>query len=398
MGKAYLAGFDIGGTKLTLVIADRAGSIILRLREETDVASDHFADYKDGLAYLGVGDQMGRLLRRALEETGIGEIAAIGIGSAGPLKEGAIKDSTHIKPRRVPRTMAGKPLYIPLIEPLQKEYPVPIRVENDCTAAVLGEVHFGVGREARDKRKLYLVYVTISTGIGGGVWDGGHLLRGKDGNAAEVGHFVVKEGGLKCGCGNYGCAEAYCSGSGIVKNTRMRLINEDLKPEGEYGSKILRLAREKAISVQSPRSRVQGLRPSSLEIGRWTSDVGPSGWELLEFITAPVVFEAAEAGDALAREVIDEACRYGGIALADIANAYDPKTITVGGALALEHPEILEPIREEMLHHLNLEPPEVLLTPLGYEAVEFGALALAQEAVEHRGNKARPERCSQQSL
>ncbi|MFQ6116729.1 MAG: ROK family protein, partial [Candidatus Bipolaricaulia bacterium] len=247
MAKTYLAGFDIGGTKLALVLADRAGEIIMRLREEVDVEAERFADYRGGVAYLGLGEQLVRLLRRALKEAGIAGVAAIGIGAAGPLEEGAIKDSTHIKPRKVPPEKAGLPLYIPLIEPLNEKFPVPIQVENDCTAAVLGEVYYGVGKEIEDKSRLHLVYVTISTGIGAGVWDGGRLLRGKDGNAAEVGHFFVKKDGLKCGCGSYGCAEAYCSGTGIAKNARMRLINEDLRPEGDYGSIILQLARERAL-------------------------------------------------------------------------------------------------------------------------------------------------------
>lgn len=365
-----LAGFDVGGTKLSLVLADLEGRIVLRLREETDTAADQFAEYEDGLAYLSLSAQMGRLLHAGLEKVGH-ELAAIGVASAGPLKGGNIYNSTNIKPVRLPRDFRGKPLYIPLVGPLEEEFNVPVRLENDCNAAVLGEVYYGIGKEVEDKRSLHLVYITLSTGFGGGVWDGGHLLRGKDGNAAEVGHFVVKEGGLKCGCGNYGCAEAYCSGTGIAQNARVRLVKEDIRPEGGYGSEILRLAGERAVGsgFQVPGSK----------------SPEPSGWELLESVTAPVVFEAAARGDRLAREVIEEACRYGGIALADIANAYDPQVITVGGALALEHPEILEPIRKEMLKHLNVAPPEVLLTPLRDAVVEYGALVLAREAAGRSG-------------
>ncbi|MCR4405095.1 MAG: ROK family protein [Candidatus Acetothermia bacterium] len=354
-----LAGFDVGGTKLSLALADLEGKIVLRRREATDTAADRFAEYRDGLAYLGLSTQMSRLLRKGLEETG-GSLAAIGIGSAGPLKEGCIYNSTNIKLARLPRGCQGKPLYIPMVGPLEEEFRIPVRLENDCTAAVLGEVYFGVGKDVMDKRSLHLVYITLSTGFGAGVWDGGHLLRGKDGNAAEVGHFVVKEGGLKCGCGNYGCAEAYCSGTGIANNARMRLVKENLRPREGYGAELLRLAEQKA-SVS--RSEGSGHR-----------------WELLEHITAPLVFAAAQAGDRLAREVIEEACHYAGIALADIANAYDPQVITVGGPLPLEHLEMVDRMREEMLRHLNVLPPEVRLTPLRDAVVEHGALVLAREA------------------
>ncbi len=362
--RSYLAGFDLGGTKLSLIIADRAGQIRLRLREETDASSKHFEPYRDGWAYFGLAEQMILLLRQALKEVGE-EVAAIGIGSAGPLKAGSICNSANIKPVNLPDDAEGKPLYIPLVEPLREEFHCPVRLENDCNAAVLGEVYFGIGKDVKDKRALHLVYVTLSTGFGGGVWDGGHLLRGKDGNAAEVGHLLVKERGLKCGCGNYGCAEAYCSGTGIAKNARMRLLKEDLRPKEGYGSIILRLAQERIAASRG---------------------LGPPRWQLLEFITAPVIFQAAEAGDRLAQEVIAEACHYGGIALANIANAYDPQAITVGGPLALEHPSILEPMRQEMLKHLVVAPPQVLLTPLGAEAVGYGALVLAREAAGSPGS------------
>jgi glucokinase len=345
----YFAGFDIGGTKLTAVIANLRGEIIKRLKQRIDTTKDDFKEYRDGIAYLGVGNQMKEMLKRAMEESGIERIEAIGIGSAGPLRGGAIKEPANIKPQ----IDTYLPLYIPLVEPLE-EFSVPISLENDCAAGVLGEVWWGVGKD-KDKSELSLVYITLSTGFGAGVWDRGNLLRGKHGNAAEVGHLFLKEG-LKCGCGNYGCAEAYCSGTGIVKNVRMQLINEDLIG---HSSIIMELAFEEAKRDRRFRKK-------------------PSGWELLEFITAPMVFEAAEKGDEIACGVIEEACLSGGIAFANIANAYDPHIITVGGALALKNPQIIEPIKEEMKKHLNVEMPEVRITPLGDKIVEYGAIVLAK--------------------
>jgi glucokinase len=359
--KGLLAGFDIGGTKIALVLADHKGKIIARVREETSTSLERFAEYKDGLAYLGLGEQMVCLLQRALEEAR-GKVVAIGIGSAGPLKEGDIYNSTNIKLARTPDGVEGRPLYIPLVGLLRGEFNVPVRLENDCSAAVLGEVYFGMGKDVEDKRSLHLVYITLSTGFGAGVWDGGHLLRGKDGNAAEVGHFVVKEHGPRCGCGNYGCAEAYCSGTGITENVRRRLLDGSARLKESCGMILKELALREAE------------RDRRFAKGR------PSEGELLEFITTPLVFEATEQGDRLAQEVLNEAYHYGGIALADIANAYDPQVITVGGPLALEHPEMLEPMRQEMLRHLNVAPPEICLAPLGYEVVEYGALVLARQA------------------
>jgi len=358
----FLAGFDIGATKVAFVIADGNGTIIYRSREKTEVISDRFVEYEDGIAYLGIADQMIGMLRQGMSQKGIDTIDAIEIDSAGPLKDGEIRDSTNIRPIHRPESTLAQPLYIPLVQPLEEEFGIPVRLANDCVAAVLGEVYYGVGKDAKDKSDLYLVYVTLSTGLGGGVWDGGHLLTGKQGNAAEVGHFFVKKDGLKCGCGNHGCAEAYCSGTGIANNARARLINGKLQLGEDYGAILTELIREGAVKDR----RFQNREPTKSE--------------LLEFVTSPLVFAAAEAGDRLAQSVIGEACYFGGIAFADIANAYDPQIITVGGTLALEHSEILEPMKIEMHKHLNVEAPEVLLTPLGYDVAVYGTIALAQEA------------------
>jgi len=221
---------------------------------------------------------------------------------------------------------------------------------------VLGELYYGAGKETLDKDKLHLVYVTLSTGFGGGVWDGGHLVRGKEGNT-EVGHFVVHKGGLKCGCGNYGCVEAYCSGSGIAKNARLQLVNEGLP----MNDPLMRLAKTAANS--------QGL-----------SSISGRRWQLLEFINAPLVFEAAASGDEIAKRVIQQAYYHGGVALANIANAYDPDLISLGGSIAINHPKFVEEMKIEMEHHLNVSSPKVQITPLGDKAVEYGAMVLAQQA------------------
>lgn len=369
----YFAGVDLGATKITVILADLEQSIIKesRITEKTDVEGDDFPDYQDGIAYYEVSRQIERMLREKMKECEIAgnQLAAIGVGSAGPLSEGTIKDSTHIKPRHIPPKKRNKVVYIPLAKPLKEEFDIPVKLENDCTAGVLGEVYYGVGK-GKDESKLHIVYVTLSTGFGAGVWDGGRLLRGKHGNAAEVGHFFVKEDGrfdlnLRCGCGNYGCAEAYCSGTGITKNTRMQLVNEDLRFEHRYGSIVRELALQEAKQDERFERK------------------DPSDWEVLEFITSPIVFDAAKKGDGLGQKVIDQACYYGGIAFANIANAYNPEMITVGGALAIENSEIIEPIREEMERHLNVEAPAVMVTPLEDRVVEYGAIVLAREALEY---------------
>ena len=356
MKETYLGAFDLGGTKVTVLVSDLSGRIIERSRESTSTRGGKFVRWKDGTAYYGISQQMVEMLRRAMASAGVSVLSGIGIGSAGPIQGGTIRNSSNIKLQGVPKDFPDNPLYIPLVEPLAESFAVPVCLDNDCSAGVLGELYYGAGKETLDKSRFHLVYVTLSTGFGGGIWDGGHLVRGKEGNT-EVGHFVVHKGGLKCGCGNYGCAEAYCSGSGIAKNVRIHLVNEGL-PMNEP---LMHLARAAANS--------KGL-----------TSISETRWQLLEFIDAPLVFEAAISGDGIAKRVLQEASYYGGIALANIANAYDPDVISFGGSIAINHPKLVEEMKVEMEQHLNVSSPKVQITPLGDKAVEYGAMVLAQQA------------------
>ncbi|OIP07906.1 MAG: hypothetical protein COZ06_07655 [Armatimonadetes bacterium CG_4_10_14_3_um_filter_66_18] len=338
------------------MVTDRDGTELARRAAGVDQQS------RDGLVQLDerewrydrVAQQVGELMEEALGEAQLGrdQLAALGIGSAGPFDGGGIIDSTNIKPTAVP---AGHRVRIPLVDPLSKAFGVPTVLLNDCSAGVLGDVVFGVGK-GRDKSGLDIVYITLSTGFGGGAYSRGHLLSGKDGNAAEVGHFWVVENGLKCGCGSYGCAEAYGSGSGVAKNARMQLLNEN------FDSQMVDLARKAAEEDGREREHL-------------------TKFCLLEYVDASVVFEADRLGDALATRVVEEAIHCVGLACSQIANAYDPEIISIGGSLGLANAERIIPgIAEEMQQHLNVAPPEILPTSLGHDVVLWGAIAAAMEA------------------
>ncbi len=350
MTVTHLAGLDIGGTKLTAIVAAATGEILARVQAETVLDGGRYTQFADGTGYDGLARQAIALLRKALGEAGIKRITAIGIGAAGPLAHGGILNPTNMILPPIPDGLPPRPLYLPLVTPLEREFAAPVRLGNDCNTAVLGEVEFGVGKQTADKTKLHIVYVTISTGLGAGVWSGGRVLLGKDGNAAEIGHILVRENGLRCGCGNYGCAEAYCSGRGIVHNAQTRLIRDGLPAN----SVLLQTA-------------VAGMTDK---------------FAALEKITPPLVFAAAEAGDEIARAVIDDAIYAGGVALAAVANAYDPAVITLGGSIAINHPELCAPMETEMHRHLNVVAPEVLISPLRDRTVEYGTIVLARQAAD----------------
>lgn len=349
---AVIAGLDIGGTKVAVVLADGDGTICHRSQETTDVASSSLDDRADRVIYHGIAEQAVRMVRSGLDALGRPTLAAVGIVSAGPIRDGGLWSPPNIVPTLLTGSRRQRPRAIPLVAPLRAAFGCPVLLQNDCNGAVLGEVFDGLGRDVADKTTLYLAYVTLSTGFGAGVWDGGHLILGKDGNAGEIGHILVHEGGPLCGCGNRGCVEAYASGSGIARGAAARL--REGSPSGSSGP-LRRMAEEAAARSSLVASRVA-----------------------LDFITAEMVFRASAAGDPIASQVIDDAAYASGIAFSAIANAYDPETISVGGSVALTHPELIGRIRGEMLRHLNVRAPDVCLTPLGSAVTEHGALAIAR--------------------
>jgi len=318
-----LVGVDLGATRVRVALGDEEGIKASRW-EETD--REHGA--------RGIVNQVVKMVRHLLSEKNMGSAPeAIGIGSIGPLdlSKGCVREPPNL-PMRV----------IPLREPLQEAFGVPVYLLNDCAAAVLGEQFFGAGKDLKN-----LVYVTLSTGLGGGAIVDGHLLVGKDGNAVEIGHMVVDpEGEMVCGCGCRGHWEAYCSGANIPRYTR-RLL-EEREPEKVSSSLLLRL-----------------------------SDGDPLQ------ITGEVLFEAARRGDKISRWIVEKIGELNAIGFADLVNLFDPELITVGGSVALNNPDlVLKPILKRIRQYTINRVPEIRLTPLGEEIVLYGALALAQGKVE----------------
>ena len=253
------------------------------------------------------------------------EVEAIGVGSIGPLdlSRGCIV--------RTPNLPFDE---ISIVEPLEEAFGVEVRLLNDCSAAVLGEKHFGAGRGLRN-----LVYITLSTGLGGGAIVDGHLLLGKDGNAVEIGHLTIDpDSELVCGCGCRGHWEAYCSGRNIPNYAQLLLRGRGLG--------------------DGPLRQLTGGDPGRL--------------------TAELIFKAAKMGDETALWIVDRIGFVNAIGFADVVNAYDPELITVGGSIALRNPRlILDPIERYIDDYLINRRPEIMVTPLGDEAVLYGALALS---------------------
>ena len=151
-----------------------------------------------------------------------------------------------------------------------------------------------------------------------------------------------------------------------MQNTRIRLVNRGIHAQSPLVRLLHQVAKDKGKGLSLPRTLSAPWQVLQ--------------WQLLEFVTPQLVFRAAEENDEVARSVIDDFIHYGGIVLSAIANAYDPTVITLGGSIAVNHPEIVEPMHAEMCKHLNVSPPSVRITPLEKRAVEYGAIVLAQRA------------------
>ena len=220
-----------------------------------------------------------------------GRLVAIGVSFGGPVDatRGLVRLSHHVPGWEE----------IPLADRLRAELGAPAAVDNDANVAALGEWRFGAGQGTAS-----LLYVTISTGIGGGWVLGGRIWGGADGMAGEIGHMIVRPGGALCVCGRRGCTEAEASGWAIAAKARARLSDD---------------------------------RARSLPVGRPTKDKGDRLLTLAggraEAITAQMVAQAAEAGDALAQAVLDEAARALGSALGAAISLMNPERVVLGGGV-----------------------------------------------------------------
>lgn len=316
-------GVDVGGTNIRVALGDERGRIIARISERTEKHKGP----------EGISRQIVRSIRRLIERIGGRRIEGIGIGSAGPLD---LKRGGLMKPTNIPYD------FVPLVEPLREEFDLPVYLLNDCSAAVVGERFFGAGKEHEN-----LAYITLSTGIGGGIYVDGHLLIGKDGNATEIGHFTIDyEGRLLCGCGKRGHWEAYCSGNGIPNYIRLLFSEED--PDEVKGSLLMR--------------KVNGN---------------------LNLLTAKILYDCAKAGDPLSLKFTDRIGVLNAIGFACVIDAYDPSLITVGGSIALRNESlVLSPIRKYVGEHARNRVPEIRITPLGDDVVLYGAIAMVFHPIE----------------
>jgi glucokinase len=312
-----LLGIDLGGTKILAAVANPHGKVLAREYSATPAQKGPEA----------VVQAILETAHRTLAKAGIttAHLAAIGVGAAGTSNPhtGIISYSPNLPGWKD----------IPLRDIVEGELGVKTFVGNDANAAALGELYFGAGRGARN-----LVYVTLSTGIGGGIIIDGKLYTGKSGAAGEVGHMTIDVNGLRCRCGNIGCWETLASGTALAGEARRRISE---------GAKTTILA------------RVRG------DIKR---------------ITAQTVHEAAREGDALASELIAQTGYYAGVGFVNLINIFNPEVIIIGGGLSNMGNMLLEPamkVVEERTFRAGREAVRLAIAQLGDDSGVLGLAALA---------------------
>ena len=315
---AYYIAVDLGGTQIRAARyrADRVQEI--RTSQPTRA--------EEGLkAVLG---RIEKAIRRVWPPAG--EVAAIGIAAPGPLD--ARRGIVYFAPN-----LPGWE-NVPLRDWLQTTFRAPAFVGNDANLAALGEHRFGAGQGVDD-----LVYLTISTGIGGGIILGGRLFEGGRGLGGEIGHITVEAEGPPCLCGSRGCLETLASGPAIAR------------------------------AVQA-----------AIAAGRSSSLVDRVGGDLAR-ITARDVAQAAREGDLLSREAFRRAGFYIGVALVSLMYLLNPALFVIGGSVAKAGDLLFAPIRETVADRapeIYRRGTSIRPAALGDDVGLLGALALACDGME----------------
>ena len=316
MVRDFIAGIDIGGTKIAVAVAAAGGEVIELASFPLDASRTPHETLNQTLEAL-----------EGLAEEYHGRLTAAGIGCAGPLD---FERGIVISAPNMPLSWRQ----FPLRSIVESKLGVPVLLDNDANAAALGEHLYGAGRGFSD-----LVYLTISTGIGGGIIAGNNLVH----RFGEAVHVTVQPDGALCGCGARGCHEALCSGTAIARRAQEYL-------------------------VAGRQSKLRAM----------VSDVRQ--------VTAKTVVDAVRESDELACTVWRETVNFLAIGIGSIVSLLAPQAVILGGGVTAGAGELLlQPLRDELnerVHIVSMQTVRVLQAGLGTESVIRGALVLGARALQ----------------
>ena len=287
-----IIGIDLGGTKIAGVLSTPSGKVLMEINIPTEASKGK----KQVIANIK------KVIYTLIQSKKV-KLKAIGIGAPGPIhyEKGIVIEA--------PNLPGWKKVHLRDI--LEKEFKVPIFVDNDANCAALAEAWFGAGKFAK-----HFIYMTVSTGIGGGIIINKSLYRGAIGAAGEFGHMIINSNGPKCACGNNGCLEALASGTAMKKKTGTAAIGIEL---------------------------------------------------------------AARQGDKAAIATIEETAEYLAIGIANLVNIFNPEMVVIGGGLSNMREKLLGPVKRQFKKHalsLPAKSVKIVRAKLKNNAGVLGAVAL----------------------
>ena len=318
-GQKLILGVDLGGTKIAAALATTQGEIVARGRRPTPAQAGPDAVINSVCATINEV-----LSAKELQPS---RLSGIGIAAAG------IIDSANGKVIFSPNLPGWHE--VPLREAIEQRFGIPAYLGNDANLAALGEWRFGV-----EKKVANLIYVTVSTGIGGGIIADGKLYTGACGAAGEIGHMTIDVNGPRCRCGNIGCWETLASGTALAREAVKRIT--------------------------------EGARTSIIEL------VGGD----VSKIDANIVGLTAKQGDELAQELVSRLGYYFGVGLANLVNIFNPELILVGGGVAKMGDLLLQPaikVVKERAFSTSANAVEIKPATLGDDSGILGAVAFVLE-------------------
>jgi len=322
-----ILGIDLGGTKILTAVVNKQGRMLSRDHSITPAKGGQQAVVKS--IFESVGRALGQAHIAALDLTAVG-VGAPGLSSP---ETGILFTSPNLPGWK----------NVPLRDIIEKELCKKVFLINDANAAAVGELNFGAGRGERN-----FVYITVSTGIGGGIIIDGRIYAGSSGMAGEVGHMVIDDEGPACNCGNRGCWETLASGTALAREARCRIKD-----------------------------------------GAMTSILNYADGEI-ENLDAEAIHKAAQGGDKLASELIARTSYYLGVGLANLINIFNPEVIVIGGGLSNIGDMLLVPAFKEAGRRAFKQAYQSVRfarAELGRNSGVLGAAAFALEKIKEGGTK-----------
>lgn len=308
-------GIDLGGTNIAVGVVTDAGEILAQDSVPTLAEREYPEIVKD----------MAMLCERVAKEAGctMQDIKAIGIGCPGSIdrKNGIVSYANNLKMD-----------HTPLAAELQKYFDLPVQVENDANAAAFGE--YMINGEGVD----HFIFITLGTGVGGGIIINKEIYSGFNGAGGELGHFTLVFDGEPCTCGNAGCWEAYASVTALIRQT-------------------------KAAMEKNPDSLMHSIAAQQGKVNGRTA------------------FDAAKQGDKAAQEVVDTYVSYVAAGVMSMINIFQPEKFVIGGGISKEGDRLLKPIIDfvnQYGYNKYLEKTEIKVATLFNDAGIIGAALAAK--------------------